>query len=567
MSIKKRLNVAFIVILICGSLGALVGMGLINEAGSNYTACIENYGFTQGNVGQLAISINNLKSSAITAANTTDPNVRKNVLATFERSAAEIDTQLATLAGVMQNISFSVADAESDQLKQEVTDSFNSLNKQVVEFVNESTLMVNSSAGVRSEMQILSLNKNSDLVNSVADAYINTLIKAGERETGTLAMGIVFFMGVVACFIIIAIIVAIIVVKRITRLIVLPSTKMSAVAEELAAGNLNVDIAYRSKDEIGALALALDTAVDGWKTYVMEIDRILNAMSVGNFQVSTNVAFQGDFKKIESSIQTILQSMNSTLGQINVAAEEVTASSNLVSEGSQALSNGATEQASAIEELTMGIESISSHISSNSQTAFQARDKASMVGEEIEKSNKHMKNMIMSMEEITSTSNEIEKIIKAIDDIAFQTNILALNASVEAARAGVAGKGFAVVADEVRNLAGKSAEAAKDTATLIEKSIQAVNKGAIIANENEKMLASTMSLTKESVALIESIAEAFEEQNQSILEINQNVYQVSAVVQSTSATAEESAAASEELYGQASLLKELITKFQLKRLS
>lgn len=177
-----------------------------------------------------------------------------------------------------------------------------------------------------------------------------------------------------------------------------------------------------------------------------------------------------------------------------------------------------------------------------------------------------MQEMIVAMADISDKSGQIGKIIKTIEDIAFQTNILALNAAVEAARAGAAGKGFAVVADEVRNLASKSAEASKSTASLIEGSIHAVEKGKKLADETAHTLDEVVENSKRIVNVVDGISQASSEQASSIAQVTQGIDQISSVVQTNSATAEESAAASEELSGQAQMLKNLVEQFKLKKL-
>lgn len=351
----------------------------------------------------------------------------------------------------------------------------------------------------------------------------------------------------------------------ITHSMTRPITEIENAAKGMASGNLAVTISYESQDEMGTLASSMRTLCGNFNRIIEDIGNVLSALGSGNFHIKSNCLqeYIGDFAPILSSMRLIRDTLNDTLMQINQTADQVASGSEQVSSGSQALSQGATEQASAVEELAATINEISAQVKDTAENAFEAHTQTDRAGNETETCNQQMQEMITAMEDISLKSTEIGKIIKTIEDIAFQTNILALNAAVEAARAGAAGKGFAVVADEVRNLASKSAEASKNTAALIEGSIQAVEKGTKIANETAESLLRVVESTQLVTSTVGKISNAATTQAASITQVSQGIDQISSVVQTNSATAEESAAASEELSGQAFTLKNLVGRFNL----
>lgn len=323
----------------------------------------------------------------------------------------------------------------------------------------------------------------------------------------------------------------------------------------------------RNHTEIGQLAGAIEDTKETLSAYIEEISNILQNIAAQNLCVGVENDYVGDFSSIKNSLNTIISSLNQAFGTINQSVEQISDGSEQVAVGAQTLSQGSTEQASSIEELAATINEISEQVKNNAINAQQASEQASSVGNEMMESNRQMQEMIQAMEDINNSSNEIGKIIKAIEDIAFQTNILALNAAVEAARAGAAGKGFAVVADEVRNLASKSAQASKNTSSLIETSLRAVEHGTQLANVTAKSMISAVDGAGKVAETVNKISVASNTQAESITQITIGVDQISSVIQTNSATAEESAAASEQLSGQAQLLKDIISKYQLKESS
>ena len=308
----------------------------------------------------------------------------------------------------------------------------------------------------------------------------------------------------------------------------------------------------KSADEIleisrGQLSAAVKSSTeDAARSRWLVIACIVVALSVGTLIIFV--------------VRLVNRSLRQTAAELSEGAGQVASAAGQVSSSSQSLAQGSSEQAASLEETSASSEEIASMARKNSENSREAAGLVTGSQQKFVQTNHSLDQMVVAMGEINTQSDKIAKIIKVIDEIAFQTNILALNAAVEAARAGEAGMGFAVVADEVRNLAQRCAQAAKDTATLIEESIAKSNDGKV---KVDQVAAAIRTITEESAkvkTLVDEVNLGSQEQARGIEQIGKAIIQMEQVTQKTAANAEESASAAEELNAQSETLKDIVER-------
>ena len=340
-----------------------------------------------------------------------------------------------------------------------------------------------------------------------------------------------------------------------------PLTTLAQDARKASQGHLDVTFDYSGKDEIGEVCRTIENNNQAVKRYIEDIARRLEGIAHRKFDIKSQVEYLGDYVAIKDSLDSISESLDRVFTGIDGASASVTSGASEVADGANDLAESVTKQTDLINDILGDINTVAETIGDNVNRTDDARKVALRTTESVRSSDKQMAQLMSAMDEIAKSSEEIKNIIKTIEDIAFQTNILALNASIEAAKAGDAGKGFAVVADEVRNLAGKSAEASEQTAKYIERSVMAVSHGIENADAASEALRQVVKHTEDIDKIIVSINEDSHNQRTYMDDITEKISGVADYLNASAANAEESAAASQELNSQAYALKEMIDTF------
>lgn len=330
-------------------------------------------------------------------------------------------------------------------------------------------------------------------------------------------------------------------------------------AQQIAKGNLQARLNIHQRDEIGELMGAMRSMQSSMQSKA----EVIHTFSEGDLTAKVEKISEVD--ELGESLRTMKTSLTELIGQVINATDQVSIGADQVSEASQELSQGSTEQASSIEEVSSSITEINSQSKQNAENAAEANTLAQSARSQAIEGKQQVENLNTAMKKITSSSEQINKVVKVIDDIAFQINLLALNANVEAARAGKYGKGFAVVAEEVRNLANKSAESVQETNSMVQETIKNISEGDTAMQATADQLNTIIDNVEKVANFLEEITHASREQADGIDQISAAVDQIDQATQSNTASSEESASSAEELASQAQQLKAIVSGFKIDR--
>ncbi len=345
-----------------------------------------------------------------------------------------------------------------------------------------------------------------------------------------------------------------------------PILELNHTAQQLADGNLNVNINITSSNEIGELGESFQKTVNRLKEYIAYIDEtseVLAQIANGKLSIDLKNDYVGEFHKIKTALLHISDSMNQVMIGINESSERVSIGASELASASQVLAEGAELQAASIEELAATTNTVADQVENSRREAEASAKATAQTATMIEENQAKMQQMMDAMQKIHETSQQVVGIIQTIEDIASQTNLLSLNASIEAARAGDAGRGFAVVADEIGKLALESSKAANTTKELIEISMEEINKGNTITVGAMNSLKESVSAVDQVNNMIQETAQSAAIQAENMKQLRVGIEEMAHGIQDNSAASQQTSATSEELASQADILNQMVQKFEL----
>lgn len=561
VKIRRKLAITFFCIALVASFAGVIGLGMMMRIDKRYSNALENYGFVQGDIGGAMLML------------AEERGIVRDLVGL--EPGADTSSLKQELASVRTQYDSYISEMSDDLISAQEQELFDEIQREFSEFQSEgdSYIQRGYSATKTQKNELLSemATDHDPLYNELLSDYqelMNIKVNDGDALSQQMSSQSSVMSITLIAIMIVIIVVALIYGNWLSREIAVPLEQCADRLQKLAQGDLNTPVPdIDAEDETGMIGKATAIVVSTTRSIISEVSWALEEIGNNNLTITSQhpETYVGDYQALKDSLQQIIRRLTDTILLIDESSDQVNSGADQVSDGAQSLSQGATEQAATVEELSSTLAETTRQIEQSAESAGEARTMVQKVGAELGDSNAKMNEMITAMDLIHAKSNEIGKIIKTIDDIAFQTNILALNAAVEAARAGSAGKGFAVVADEVRNLAGKSADAAKNTQTLIEETVSAVEKGVALAKTTEESMLTVVGGAQKVITIIDNISVAAQDQADSVRQFKSAVDQISSVTQTTAATAEESAAACEELSAQSEALKTLVRKFKLSR--
>lgn len=559
MRIQKRLTTNALVTVVLASVSAVIAAILLFVVSWQYDKVLTYNAFPQGDIGIAMKELADVRSATRGA-------IGYDEQSRIDQMTKIHDESVVALQECMPEIEKTLNSAEErEQFKQlqESVENYLKIDGEIIKLGGTTDEVKSKKA---QDMAFDDLAPAYQAAKEDLQELMDVNVQKGDETHKALAVVRVVMIIVIALVILAACFAATKIGGKLAKAISDPLEALAKRLETFAQGDLTSPFPeYDNNDEVGDMVKSTVDMANKLSVVIADLEGLLTEMSKGNFAISTSCEdeYVGDLIKLLESFNTTKNEIDGSLKEVRDSSEMVSAGALNLAEASQALAEGATDQAASAEQLQATIDEITEGLKSTADQTNIACQEAERIAGEAEDSRAQMDLMVEAMQRISETSEMIGSVITEIEDIASQTNLLSLNASIEAARAGDAGKGFAVVADQIRTLAEQSAKAAVNTRELIESSIEEIKNGNKAAESTKKVLIDVVEDIRQLSESAKSISEISVMQAESMGQADAGVSRITDIIQANSATAQETSATSEELSAQATSMDEIVAKFQL----
>lgn len=559
MRIQKRLTRSALITVVLASVSAVIAAILLFVVSWQYDQVLTYNAFPQGDIGIAMKELADVRSATRGAIGYDEQSLIDQMTKTHDEAVAGLQECMPKIEETQK----SAEEREQFKQLQESVDNYLKIDDEIIKLGGTTDEVKSKKA------QNMAIDDLAPAYQAAAEAFQDLMdvnVQKGDETQEALAITSLVMLIVIALIILAACFAAVKIGGKIAKSISDPIEALGKRLETVSQGDLTTPFPeYDNDDEVGDMVKSAVDMANKLSAIIADLEGLLAEMSKGNFAVSTSCE-----EEYVGELTTLLTSFNTTKTEIDGSLKEVRDSSEMVSAGalnlaeaSQALAEGATDQAASAEQLQATIDEITEGLKNTVDQTNLASQEAERIAGKAEDSRAQMDLMVEAMQRISETSEMIGSVITEIEDIASQTNLLSLNASIEAARAGDAGKGFAVVADQIRTLAEQSAKAAVNTRELIESSIEEIQNGNRAAESTKKVLIGVVEDIRQLSESAKGINEISVMQAESMGQADAGVSRITDVIQANSATAQETSATSEELSAQATSMDEIVARFKL----
>ena len=561
MRIEERLRKAFNIIIAIASVASVVGIICLLVVVANFKSAMNNYALPQGDIALFMNEYAECRSNTRGIIGYEDQDLINQLVAKHVDRVKNTNARFEALHDT-------IVTKEGETAYQNIKTALDAYLNKEAEIIE---LGANTDTEKNRQAQQMAINDLTPLYEALDNATLELMNINIEKEHQMEVLCEALEWGAIILMVVL-VITAGIIAKRIATIISKGISKPLAQLEErfgtFAEGDIKSEFpTSNAQDEIAGLMNSSHDMAERLKMIILDVERMCAEMSNGNFNVESDCAdaYVGDLTELYVSIKNMNINVSNALSEVEEVSNQVNGGASNLAEAASSLAEGATDQAASIEEMLATMNTVSDGLKYTAQSVDEAYVQALACANDAQNSHKEMSNMVETMNRISETSKKIENIIAEIENIASQTNLLSLNASIEAARAGDAGRGFAVVADEIRDLADQSAKSAVDTRELVNNTLREIEEGHKVANRTADVLFGVVDSIQKIAVSAKTLSENTQVQAEAVEQADQGIARISEVVQSNSAAAEESYATSEELSAQAATMHNLVAQFQLKQ--